>query len=126
MRGSERALRVGAQSVTERGLVLYLKRQFGRAGTKEAKACMETTDAYVGFNAVPPPHGAKATRTRNLGVAGCAPHSHQQEEADMAERWYKEQWICCLCGTHIDVRVLRDTDTREELAGTIESKCRCR
>ena len=43
----------------------------------------------------------------------------------MAERWYPERWVCCTCGVHIDVRVLRDTDTREELAGTIESKCGC-
>jgi hypothetical protein len=43
----------------------------------------------------------------------------------VAERWYKERWICCLCNAWIDVRVLRDTNTREELAGTVESKCDC-
>ena len=44
----------------------------------------------------------------------------------MAERWRKERWICCTCGAFIDVRVLRDTNTREELAGIIDSKCKCR
>ena len=46
----------------------------------------------------------------------------------MPERWHTEDWwICTICQTRIVCRVLRDTDTREELAGVVWEKgdCKC-